>query len=159
MSGMKHPAATHFASIPVKLRGHGKRPARGFYEGPTFSVFSQLGPLISLDSISLGNFEKLSTALRSKRWPSHPRAWRHVRGGGCGQGLGALRPASSSGRWRGFNDLAVQVDWRPETDLISMQSWVNYGPIMSHTMLNPIGGLRKAWGKPMKTHENFARDK
>jgi hypothetical protein len=70
-----------------------------------------------------------------------------------------LRPASSSGRWRGFNDLAVQVDWRPETDLISMQSWVNYGPIMSHTMLNPIGGLRKAWGKPMKTHENFARDK
>jgi hypothetical protein len=73
MSGMKHPAATHFASIPVKLRGHGKRPARGFYEGPTFSVFSQLGPLISLDSISLGNFEKLSTAIQALK-PSHPRA-------------------------------------------------------------------------------------
>ena len=35
-----------------------------------------------------------------------------------GQGRPAAS-ASSSGRWRGFNDLAGQVDWRPEAELIS----------------------------------------
>ena len=53
--------------------------------------------------------------------------------------------------WRGFNDLAVQVDWRPETELIWVQLglWSQYVPTQCSTMLNPR--LGKTWGKPMKT--------